>query len=207
MASLVLYTNPMSRGRIARWMLEETGAAYEAVPLAYGEAMRTPEYLALNPMAKVPTLVHDGVVVTECAAICAYLAEAFPEAGLAPRPGERAAYFRWLFFAAGPVEAVVTARALRLEAPPERRGMVGYGDFGSVMDTLEHAVSRTPFIAGERFTAADVYVGAQIGWGLQFGTIESRPAFRDYWARLEDRPARRRAHALDDVLSETTAPA
>jgi glutathione S-transferase len=197
---LTFYTNPMSRGRLVRWMLEETGQPYETVVVPYGPEMRDPAYLALNPMAKVPTLVHGDTVVTECAAICAYLADAFPDAGLAPPPAGRGAYYRWLFFAAGPVEAAVTARALGWEAP-ERRGMIGFGDFPSVMDTIERAVeTAAPFLTGERFTAADVYLGSQIGWGLQFGSIEKRPAFETYWARLADRPARLRATAADDAL-------
>ena len=195
---LTLYTNPQSRGRIARWMLEEVGEPYEARVLGFGPPMQEPAFRALNPMGKVPTLVHGDAVVTEAAAICAYLADAFPAAGLAPPPAERAAYYRWLFFAAGPVEAAVTNKAIGWEAP-ERRGLLGYGDYASVMDALEHAVTRTTYIAGERFTAADVYVGSQIGWGLAFGSIERRPAFEVYWSRLEERPARRRAGSADDA--------
>ncbi|KYO51672.1 glutathione S-transferase family protein (plasmid) [Tistrella mobilis] len=190
---LILYTNPQSRGMIARWMLEEVGVAYRMVVLEYGAPMKAPDYLALNPMGKVPTLVHNGAVVTECAAICAYLAETFPEAGLAPRPHERAAWFRWLFFGAGPLEAAIINRALGIEVPAERERSVGYGNFTRVMDTLEVAVSASPYLAGDRFTAADVYLGAQIGWGLQFGTMERRPAFETYWARLAGRPALARA--------------
>jgi glutathione S-transferase len=196
---LVLYTNPQSRGRIARWMLEEIGAPYRVEYLSFGGTMKDPAYLAINPMGKVPTVRHGDVVVTECAAICAYLAEAFPAAGLAPTPSERAAYYRWMFFAAGPLEAVVTAHALGLEAPAERAGMAGYGSFGRVMDTLEYAVSRSDYIAGDRFTAADVYVGAQVGWGLRFGSIENRQAFADYFDRLKHREALRRAAAADDA--------
>jgi glutathione S-transferase len=204
--ALTLYTNPMSRGRIARWMLEETGAPYRAVILGYGPPMQSPEYRALNPMGKVPTLVHGDRVVTECAAICAYLADAFPEAGLAPPPAERAAYYRWLFFGAGPVEAAVTNRSLGWDAP-EHRGRLGYGDFASVMDTLEKAVTASPYLAGDRFSAADVYLGAQIGWGLAFGTIEDRSALRAYWQRLEGRPAFARAAALDEAAAaEASAP-
>ncbi|RMF35416.1 MAG: glutathione S-transferase family protein [Alphaproteobacteria bacterium] len=196
---LRLYTNAMSRGRIARWMLEELGEPYEVTLLDFATTMKAPDYLALNPMGKVPTLVHDGAVVTEVAATCAYLADAFPQAGLAPPTDRRAAYYRWLFFAAGPVEQAVTARALGLEAPAEREANVGYGSFARCMDTLEWAVSQNEYIAGPDFTAADVYMGSQIGWGLRFGTIERRPAFGAYWARLESRPARLRAEALDNA--------
>jgi glutathione S-transferase len=197
---LVFYTNPMSRGRIARWMLEEVGRPYRTVLVDFGPPMRTPEYLALNPMGKVPTIVHGGAVVTEAAAVCAYLADAFPEAGLAPEPARRGAYYRWMFFGAGPLEAAVTNKALGVEVPEERRGMVGYGaSLAGVVDALETAVAGGGYIAGDRFSAADVYVGAQIGWGMMFGTIEARPAFQAYWSRLRERPAAARARALDDA--------
>ncbi len=202
---LVFYTNPMSRGRIVRWMLEEVGAPYRTEILDYGTTMKAPDYLAINPMGKVPAVRHGDTVVTECAAICAYLADAFPEAGLAPPPERRGAYYRWLFFAAGPLEAAVTNQALGVEVPPEREAMAGYGNLARVVDTLEHAVSGDGFIAGERFSAADVYVGSQIGWGMEFGTIERRPAFEKYWARLEPREARRRAAAMDDAASPASA--
>lgn len=198
-ADLTLYTNPMSRGRIARWMLEEIGQPYEARILGYGESMKSPDYLAINPMGKVPAVRHGDTVVTECAAICAYLADAFPQAGLAPASGsrERAPFYRWLFFAAGPLEAAVTAKALGLEAPADKAGTVGYGTYARTLDTLEHAVKSGPYIAGDRFTAADVYVGAHVAWGLQFGNIEERPAFVDYRDRVTDRPAHKRAAELD----------
>jgi glutathione S-transferase len=201
MAELILYTNPMSRGRIARWMLEEVGQPYETVLLDYGTTMKAPDYLAINPMGKVPAIRHGDVVVTEAAAICAYLADAFPGAGLAPPNGDpaRGSYYRWLFFGAGPLETVVTAKALGLLAAPEKSAMVGYGSYGDVMDALERAVTPGSYICGERFTAADLYVGAQIGWGLQFGTIEKRPAFEAYAARLQARPAAKRASDLDDA--------
>ena len=164
---LILYTNPMSRGRIARWMLEETGAPYRTEVLEYGTTMKGPAYLAVNPMGKVPAIRHGDVVVTEAAAICAYLADALPGAGLAPPPGERGPYYRWLFFAAGPVEAAVSNRFLGFEVPGDMEAMIGYGTFAAVMDALEGAVSGGGYVAGDRFTAADVYVGSHIGWGLR----------------------------------------
>ncbi len=204
MARLTFYTNPMSRGRIVRWMLEEVGAPYRTELLGFGPPMKTADYLAVNPMGKVPALRHGDVVVTECAAICAYLADAFPEAGLAPPPASpaRGAYYRWLFFAAGPLDAAVTNKALGLEIPAGREGMAGYGSFAKVMDTLEAAVSATQFLAGSKFSAADVYLGSQIGFGLRFGSIEKRPAFEAYWARLATRPAAIRAVEIDDALSK-----
>jgi len=199
---IVLYTNPMSRGRIARWMLEEVGQPYETVVLDYGTTMKGPDFLALNPMGKVPTLTHGGVAISECAAICAYLADAFPQAGLAPALDDpmRGPYLRWMFFAAGPVEAAVTAKSLGLLAPADKAGMVGYGTFDTVIDTLETAVTEGPFILGEHFSAADVYVGSQIAWGLQFKSIPDRPAFAAYAARITAREAAVRARALDDAL-------
>jgi glutathione S-transferase len=196
---LVFYTNPKSRGRIARWMLEEVGAPYRTEILDYGTSMKAPEYLAINPLGKVPALVHGGQTITECAAICAYLADAFPEAGLAPPPAERGRYFRWLFFAAGPLEAAISIRTLGVEVPSEKRGFVGWGDYQSMMDALESAVAGDGYIAGDRFSAADVYVGSQIGFGLQFGTLEKRPAFEAYWSRIADREALVRANRLDDA--------
>jgi glutathione S-transferase len=201
MAELTLYTNPMSRGRIARWMLEEVGQPYETVVLDYGTTMKGADYLAINPMGKVPAIRHGETVVTEAAAICAYLADAFPEANLAPPPGAkaRAPYYRWLFFAAGPVESSVTAKALGLLAPADKKTMAGYGSYEETIDALETALRPGPYICGEQFTAADLYLGAQLGWGMMFGTIEKRPAFEDYFGRLQSRPAAIRANQLDDA--------
>jgi glutathione S-transferase len=200
--SLVFYTNPMSRGRIVRWMLEEIGHPYETKIISYGPEMKSPAYLALNPMGKVPTLTHGDAVITETAAIIAYLADAFPESGLAPEPGTpaRGAYYRWLFFGAGPYEAAVTNNQLKVELPPERAGFVGYGSYAKVLDVLEAALSASPYLLGDSFSAADVYIGAQIGFGLRFGSIESRPAFHAYYERLSVRPAALRAAAIDDAL-------
>ena len=194
---LKLYTHPRSRGRMARWMLEEVGASYEAETLEYGTTMKAPAYLAINPMGKVPALVHDGHVVTECPAIIAYLAEAFPEAGLMGE--DRAAALRWMFFGAGPLEYAIVNRALGVEITPEKSGFVGYGSYDRTIDTLEQALTAHDFLAGGRFSAADLYIGSQIGYGLQFGTIAPRPAFSAYWDRMKDRPARLRAAALDDA--------
>ncbi|MBN8899202.1 MAG: glutathione S-transferase family protein [Rhodospirillales bacterium] len=182
---LVFYTHPQSRGRIVRWMLEEVGAPYRTELLGYDDTMKSASYRAINPMAKVPAITHGGVVVTECAAICAYLADVFPAAGLAPPIGDkrRGPYFRWLFFAAGPLEAATTDRVLGLEVPAERERMVGYGTYAATLDTLEAAVSAGEYLAGDTFSAADVYVGSHIGFGMQFGILEKRPAFETYWRR------------------------
>jgi glutathione S-transferase len=198
--TLILYTNPMSRGRIARWMLEEVGADYEAVVLDYASTMKAEAYRSVNPMGKVPAIVHDGKVVTECAAICAYLADAFPGADLAPRDDERADYYRWLFFAAGPVEAAITNRSLGVVPTDDQQRMVGYGSFDAAITTLESGVSAHDYIAGDRFTAADVYVGSQVIWGLQFGSLPKTDGFVRYATKLTGRAAYLRAAALDDAL-------
>ncbi len=197
---LIFYTNPMSRGQIARWMLEEVGAPYEPRILDYGTTMKDDAYLAINPMGKVPAIVHDGKVVTECAAICAYLADAFPEAGLAPDVADRADYYRWLFFTSGPVEQAITAKHFGVEPDADQQRSAGFGSLPAALDALESAVAGKAFVAGDRFSAADVYVGSQIDWGLQFGTIASRPAFEAYVAPLRERAAYKRAKEIDNGL-------
>jgi glutathione S-transferase len=200
---LVFYTNPMSRGRIVRWMLEEIGYPYrtEILDLAAGEAKK-PEFLAINPMGKVPAVRLGDTVVTECAAIVAYLADVFPEAGLAPLATDphRGTYFRWLFFGAGPLEAAITNKRFNFVIPPEQSGFCGYGSFETVMDVMEHAVTQSSYIAGDHFTAADVYCGAMLGFGLRFELVEKRPAFEKYWAHINARPAALRAAEIDDAL-------
>jgi glutathione S-transferase len=203
--AIKFYTNPMSRGRIVRWMLEEVGQPYDTEILGYGTPMKGETYRKINPMGKVPAIVHNGQTVTECAAICAYLADAFPQAGLAPAPNQRSAYYRWLFFAAGPLEAAITNKALVVRVPDDKRAMVGYGSFDDVMNTLEQAIARKRFIAGESFTAADVYVGSHIGFGMAFNSIEKRPAFVEYHQGLAARPAFQKAAALDDEAMKATA--
>jgi glutathione S-transferase len=200
---LTLYTNPMSRGRIARWMLEEVGQPYRTEVLDYATSMKAPAYLAINPMGKVPALRHGDVVVTETAAICAYLADTFPEAKLAPPPSDRkrGPYYRWLFFTAGPVEAAISNKALGFVVPQERERMMGYGRIEQVMSALEAVLSQSNYLAGDDFTAADLYVGSALGFGMMFGTIEKRPAFERYWQLLSARPACKRAKELDDALT------
>ena len=162
--------------------------------------MKSSDYLAINPMGKVPAIVHQGHVITECAAICAYLAEAFPQADLAPRADERADYYRWMFFAAGPLEAAVTNRAVGFEGKPGSERMFGYGSYDAAVNALEIALEGKDYICGVRFTAADVYVGSQIDWGLQFKTLPDRPAFTAYAERFRQRPAYQRAKQIDNAL-------
>src|SRR5882724_2525569 len=200
---LTFYTHPMSRGRIVRWMLEEIGQPYRTELLDYGTTMKAPAYLAINPMGKVPAIRHGNTVVTEAPAICAYLADAFPESRLAPPPGDRlrGPYYRWLFFVAGPPEAAAANKIMGFSVPEERERMMGYGRFEHVMDALEAAVSRGEYLVGDRFTAADVNVGSHIDFGMQFGTLEKRPAFEQYRQRLSIRPAALRAKQIDDALT------
>ncbi|MET0404810.1 MAG: glutathione S-transferase family protein [Cystobacter sp.] len=198
--ALTFYTNPMSRGRIARWMLEELGVEYDTVILDYASSMKGDAYLAVNPMGKVPAIVHDGKVVTEGAAICTYLAEAFPKAGLAPTAAERADYYRWMFFASGPLEAAITNRSLGVVPTAEQQRMVGYGSYEKVVEVLTSSVATRPYFTGDRFTAVDVYAGSQIAWGLQFGSLPKLPVFETYAARITSREAYKRASAIDDAL-------
>ncbi len=197
---LTFYTNPQSRGSIVRWMLEEVGAPYETVLLDYGTTMKGADYLAINPMGKVPAMRHGDAIVTECAAICAYLADAFPDVGLAPAQGSRADYYRWMFFAAGPIEAAFSNKAMGWEAPPERQAMMGYGTFDTAISALESAVAGKQFVAGNAFSAADVYVGSMIDFMLMFGLLEPRPSFDAYLAPLRTRAAYVRAKELDEAL-------
>ncbi len=203
MSDLVFYTNPMSRGRIIRWMLEEVGQPYDTKVLRWetGET-KGADYLAINPMGKVPAIVHDGVVVTECAAICAYLADAFPQAGLAPPPSSRlrGPYYRWLFFGAGPIEQAVAAKMMNLQPTAEQRTSLGFGCVEDVLAAVEGAVENRPYLVGDSFTAADLYLASHLSWGMNFGTIEKRPAFEAYVEHHVHRPAALRADEIDNAL-------
>ncbi len=207
---IVLYYNPMSRARVAHWMLEEVGAPYVLDLVRFDkQEHKSDKFLAINPMGKLPAMVHRGVVVTETAAICAYLADAFPKAGLAPaiHDAARGTYYRWLFFAAGCVEpAAIDKMLARPEV--ERTSTIGYGTYEDTMKTLERALTPGPYILGETFSAADVYIGGQLGYGLMMKSIEPRPAFVAYQSRLSQRPAFQRfmQHA-DKVTAELNATA
>ncbi|MGE5451357.1 MAG: glutathione S-transferase family protein [Acidobacteriota bacterium] len=199
MSKLILYTNAQSRGRIAHWLMEEVGQPYDTVWLEFGAPMHTQAYLDINPMGKVPALQHGDAIVTEAAAICAYMADTFPQAGLIPPAGtpERAAFYRWLFFTAGPIEMATTAKSLGWDVPQGKSGMVGFGSYGLALDTLEKALQPGPYVCGDRFTAADVYVGSALAWGMMTGAVEKRPAFAHYVARLQERPAAIRANQIN----------
>jgi glutathione S-transferase len=199
MADLIFYTNPQSRGRIIRWMLEEVGQAYDTQIIPY-EEMKSELYLAVNPMGKVPSIKHRGHVVTECAAICAYLADAFPQTNLGPREDEKADYYRWFFYAAGPVEQAFTNHFAGFEVAPERERMFGYGNYNRVVSVLDELFSNRDYVCGDRFTAADVYVGSQIMFPMQFGMLPERESFVRYRDRLQSRDAYKRATEIDEKV-------
>jgi glutathione S-transferase len=203
LADLTLYHAAPSRSSIARWMLEELGEPYDlhVLSLAKGE-QQAPDYLAVNPMRKVPALKHGDAVITEAAAICTYLADEFPQARLNVPVGDprRGTYLRWLFFAPSCIEPAITDRAFPRKEEP-RRGMLGYGDFDTVMAVVAAAVEPGPYLMGEQFTAADVVLGSTLRWGMMFGLLPKRPEFVAYVGRLEQRPALKRAVALDQELA------
>lgn len=204
MADYTFYTNPMSRGQIARWALHEAGADYQQVLVDWKD--KPERFLAVNPMGKVPTIVHhaDGGdrTVTEAAAICLYLADMHPEASLLPSDAEAADYYRWTFFAAGPVEQAITSRHFKCEPSPEQEMMAGWGNFERTINALEGHFERSDYVCGKRFTMADVYVGSAVDWGLTFGTMPPRPAFVAYADRLQARDAYKAAKAVDNALIE-----
>lgn len=206
MSDLIFYTNPQSRGRIIRWMLEEIGQPYETEVVPYDQ-IKSPAYLSVNPMGKVPAIKHRDRVITECAAICAYLADVFPGAGLAPRDGEKADYYRWMFYAAGPVEAAVSNQAMGWVPTPERERMFGYGNFDTVVGVLDEFLKGRDYICGDRFTAADVYVGSQIMFPMQFKMLPEIDSFVGYRDRLQGREAYKRANEIDEGIIAQTQPA
>ncbi len=201
---IIFYHNPLSRARIAHWMLEEVGAPYRIELMSFEKLEhKQPTFLAVNPMGKLPAIVHRSTVVTECGAICAYLADAFPAARLAPRNEEpaRGTYLRWMFFGAGCVEPALVDRMLG-RPQPERTGALGYGTYNDTLNALEKALTPGPYILGDRFSAADVFVGSQIGYGLMTKALEPRPVFQSYAARLSERPAYKRFVEQSDALAE-----
>lgn len=200
MSELTFYTNPMSRGQIVRWALQEVGAQYEQVLVNYGEEMKSAEYRKINPMGKVPAIQHGDNVITECAAICAYLADAFPDAKLAPDTADRADYYRWLFFAAGPLEAAIINKSLGFDVNEEQQRMAGYGNYDLVVDVLDQWLSTRDYVCGDQFTMADVYVGAQVDWGVMFKTLPEKASFIAYAERLRRREPYQQAKAIDAEL-------
>jgi glutathione S-transferase len=193
---IVFYHNPRSRSQMVHWMLEEAGAPYRIVPIDFEKGEhKTPSFLAMNPMGKLPTIVHRGVVVTETAAIIAYIADTFPAAGLAPSSGDalRGAYYRWLFFGAGCFEPALLDRMMN-RPEVERKAAVGWGSYDEVVAALKSALAAGPWLLGDTFSAADVYVGSEIRFAMMFGApgLKGEKVFDDYVARLSARPAAQR---------------
>ncbi|MPZ39348.1 MAG: glutathione S-transferase [Rhizobiales bacterium] len=201
---LTLYHAVPSRSAIARWMLEEVGEPYDIhlLDLQAGDN-RKPDYLAINPMGKVPAIDHDGAIVTEAAAICAYLADAFPKAGLNVPVGDkrRGPYLKWLFFGPSCIEPAITDRAFPRKEEAQR-GTLGHGDYDTVIDVLAKGVGAGPYLLGEQFTAADVIIGSGLRWGMTFKLIPSRPEFTAYVGRLNERAAAKRAQEKDAALAQ-----
>ena len=201
MAYLIFYHNPQSRGRIVRWILEEVGQPYETEVIPY-DRMKSAEYLAVHPLGKVPAIKHRGKIVTECAAICAYLADVFPEAGLGPREDEKADYYRWMFYAAGPWEQAGTNHMMGWDPPADKERMFGYGNYEKAISAVDELLSLRDYVCGDRFTAADVYLGSQIMFPMQFGMLAERDSFVKYRDRLQQRAAYKRATEIDEKIIE-----
>ncbi len=202
MADLTLYHASPSRSSVVLWMLEELGEPYDVKMLKLSEGdQQKPDYLAINPMGKVPALQHKGVTITEAAAICTYLADAFPQKNLNVPIGDarRGPYLKWLFFGPSCFETAVIDRAAPRKEEA-RRAMLGYGDFDSVMNVVAKAVEKGPWILGEQFTAADVVIGSNVRWSTMFKLVPERPEFSAYAARIAARPAAQRADAKDKQL-------
>ena len=193
---IIFYHNPRSRASMVHWMLEEVGADYDLRPIDFEKGdNRTPEFLSVNPMGKIPTIVDRGTVITETAAIIAYLADRFPDAGLAPAPGtpERGTYYRWLFFGAGCIEPAMLDKMFQ-RPDVERKGAIGYGSYDDTVDTIEKALQPGPYLLGDKFSAADVYIASELGWGGMFGAprLGDNPVIRAYVDRCTARAAYKR---------------
>ena len=203
MADFTFFFNPMSRSQIARWALHEVKADYDPVLVEWGN--KPDALLAANPMGKLPTIIHHAsagdLVVSEAAAVCHYLAEASAPA-LLPQGAEKAPYFRWLFFASGPVEAAVTAKSMGFDPGDDARKQMtaGWGTYDRVVNALDAWLSSNDFVCGTRFTMADVYVGSQVDWGMQFGTLPKLASFEAYAEQVRARPAYQAAKAIDNKL-------
>jgi len=196
---LKLYSNAQSRGLVIEWLLIELGAEFEKIELAYHTEMKSASYLKINPFGKVPTLVDGDVVIYEMPAICAYLADKFFDQGLAPALDDpkRGLYFRWLFFAAGPWDAATTDRALKVEITDEQKMHIGYGNFQDTYTALIQGLEQAqPYLCGEQFTVADVFVGSMLFWQLKMAEIESHPAIEKYLNSIKSRKNLRNNQAL-----------
>lgn len=205
MSKVVLYHAAPSRSSVIRWMLEEIGEPYDIKLLSLKDGdNQKPDFLALNPMGKVPVIQHDGVVVSEASAIALYLAETFPKARLHVPPGDprRGDYLKWLFFGPSCVEPAILERSFprKQDAP---RAAAGFGTADTVFEVLAKAAGAAkPYLLGEQFTAADIVIGSGLRWGTMFKLVPERPEFASYIARLSERPALQRATQLDAALAK-----
>lgn len=199
--TIKLFHHPYSRAASALWMLEETGVPYELafVDIMKG-AQKAADFVALNPMGKLPTLLDGDTVVTEVAAIGLYLADRYAYGKLCPTVDDpaRAAYFRWSLFAPSVIEPGSMARMGKWEFKP---GAAGWGDYDAMLSTMESALAKGPFLLGERFTMVDAIFGATLRYMLRFKMVEPRPVFEAYAARLAERPALVRAEALNNKIA------
>lgn len=191
MSDYTLFFNPMSRALIAKWAFAEAGVTPQLTMVEWDN--KPPALTKVNPLGKLPTIIHHSDsgshVVSEAAAVCHYLAEMEAPA-LLPRADEKADYFRWMFFSAGPLESAIASKNLGWEPEDAKQEMtVGFGSFDRTVDALEEWFARHSFVCGDRFTMADVYVGSQVDWGLRFGTIPDRDSLRQYQQRLQARDA------------------
>jgi len=203
-SDIIFYTNPDSRGRMIRWLLEELDLDYQVKLLGFGPEMKTSSFLKINPLGKVPALIHKERVITESGAIICYLADTFSSKNLAPLERERADYYRWMFFAAGPLELIMADRLRRVENQMGRQAFVSHGgNHEATLNTLRQALGQHRYIAGERFTAADIYVGYQIALGMFFKVIPRDPVFVAYWKKVRSRDCFLKAKKLDDALSKS----
>jgi glutathione S-transferase len=204
--SLVFFHAPNTRSAGTRILLEELGAPHElrVLNMKAGE-QREAAYLAVNPLGKVPAIVHDGVLVTEQGAIFIYLADLFPEAGLAPAIGDplRGSYLRWLVYYGSSFEPAVVDRAMKRDPAPASTSP--YGDFDTMLNTLVEPIRKGPYLLGERFSAADVLWGTALRWTTMFKLVPELPEIKAYVARVCERPAFVRASAKDAELAAAQA--
>ena len=199
--TIIFHHAPMSRSNIVHWMLEELGVPYriEAISLERGDHKK-PGYLKINPMGKVPAIEHKGIVITEAAAICAYLADEFPAAKLSVPVGDarRGLYFKWLFFSPSCLEQAMLDKGNNRPPVPARAS--SYGDYDTVMDTVAQAVADGPYLVGDQFTAADVVVGSCLQYGIMIKALPERAEFNAYLGRMRSRPALQRSFAKNQAL-------
>jgi glutathione S-transferase len=201
MDKIIFHHAPMSRSNIVHWMFEELGVPYELRAMSLDRAdHKKPEYVAINPMGKVPAITQQGVTITEAAAICTYLADEFPAAKLSVPVGspQRGIYLKWLFFGPSCLEQAIIDRIH--DRPQILARASSYGDYDTVMETIAKTVATGPYLLGEHFTAADVVIGSGLQWGTLMKAVPERPEFAGYMRRLQARPALQRSFAKNQAL-------